>query len=110
MTVSQLIELLKQFPADLPVQVGTFDPGQHEITVVSVEKTKDQDYVFLGDYQEPKMEFLKRAERYAEARGDEFWFKNLYTGFRQYNGVTDSVWKTLSYLYSDQVADLLEFQ
>ena len=24
--------------------------------------------------------------------------------------VTDSVWKTLSYLYSDQVADLLEFQ
>jgi hypothetical protein len=50
MTVSQLIELLKQFPADLPVQVGTFDPGQHEITVVSVEKTKDQDYVFLGDY------------------------------------------------------------
>jgi hypothetical protein len=50
MTVSQLIELLKQFPADLPVQVGTFDPGQHELTVVSVEKTKDQDYVFLGDY------------------------------------------------------------
>jgi len=50
MTVSQLIELLKQFPADLPVQVGTFDPGQHEVTVVSVEKTKDQDYVFLGDY------------------------------------------------------------
>ena len=49
-TVSQLIELLKQFSADLPVQVGTFDPGQHELTVVSVEKTYDQDYVFLGDY------------------------------------------------------------
>ena len=56
------------------------------------------------------MAFLERAERYAEARGDEFWFKNIYTGFRQYNGITDSVWKTLSYLYSDQVADLLEFQ
>ena len=50
MTVSQLIELLKQFPADLPVCVGTFDPGQHAITRVSVEKTDDQDYVFLGDY------------------------------------------------------------
>ena len=57
-----------------------------------------------------KMDFLKRAERYAEARGDESWFKNLYTHFRQYNGVTDSVWKTLSYLYSNETADLLEYQ
>ena len=56
------------------------------------------------------MEFLIRAERYAEARGDEMWFKNIYTKFREYNGVTDSVWKTLSYLYSNEVADLLEFQ
>lgn len=56
------------------------------------------------------MDFLIRAERYAEARGDEMWFKNIYTGFRAYNGVTDSVWKTLSYLYGDSVADLLEFQ
>ena len=57
-----------------------------------------------------KMDFLNRAERYAEARGDELWFKNLYTHFRQYNGVTDSVWKTLSYLYSNETADLLEYQ
>jgi len=34
----------------------------------------------------------------------------LYTQFRNFNNVTDSVWKTLSYLYSDEVADLLEFQ
>ena len=50
MTVSQLMELLKEMPQDLVVQVGTFDPGQHEITVVSVEKTNQGDYVFLGDY------------------------------------------------------------
>ena len=56
------------------------------------------------------MEYLKRAELYAEERGDEHWFKNLYTSFREYNGVTDSVWRTLSYLYSNQVADLLEAQ
>jgi hypothetical protein len=56
------------------------------------------------------MEFLKRAERYAAARGDEVWFKNPYTDFRQYNGVTDSVWKTLSYLYGNSAADMLEFQ
>ena len=57
-----------------------------------------------------KMDFLKRAERYAEARGDEMWFKYTYTFFRQTHGVTDSVWKTLAYLYSDETADLLEFQ
>lgn len=56
------------------------------------------------------MEFLARAERYCLARGDELWFKNLYTGFRQYNDVADSVWKTLSYLYGNVVADLLEYQ
>jgi hypothetical protein len=56
------------------------------------------------------MDFLIRAERYAEARGDEFWFKNLYTSYREYNNVADSVWKTLSYLYSNETADLLEFQ
>jgi len=56
------------------------------------------------------MDFLKRAERYAEARGDEMWFKYTYAFFRQTHGVTDSVWKTLSYLYSNEVADLLEFQ
>lgn len=54
------------------------------------------------------MDFLIRAEKYTEARGDEIWFKNLYTGFRQYNGVTDSVWKTLSYLYGNETADMLE--
>ena len=57
-----------------------------------------------------KMDFLKRAEKYAEARGDEMWFKYTYTFFRQTHGVTDSVWKTLAYLYSNEVADLLEFQ
>lgn len=56
------------------------------------------------------MDFLIRAERYAEARGDEYWFKNLYTSYREYNNVADSVWKTLSYLYSNETADLLEFQ
>jgi hypothetical protein len=56
------------------------------------------------------MDFLIRAEKYTEARGDEFWFKNLYTGFRQYNGVADSVWKTLAYLYDNDTADLLEYQ
>jgi hypothetical protein len=56
------------------------------------------------------MDFLKRAQAYAEARGDENWFNNLYTGFRQYNDVSDSVWKTLSYLYSNETADLLLLQ
>jgi len=53
------------------------------------------------------MEYLKQAELYAEARGDEFYFKNLYTQCREFNDVIDSVWKTLSYLYSNEVADML---
>ena len=56
------------------------------------------------------MDFLIRAEKYAEARGDEYWFKQYYTKYRQDNNVTDAVWKTLSYLYDDHTADLLEFQ
>lgn len=56
------------------------------------------------------MEFLKRAERYAEARGDKMYFKNLYTGFREYNNVEDSVWKSLTYLYDESSAELLKYQ
>lgn len=72
-------------------------------------------YNFNVDYigteiMNEKMAFFARAEKYAEARGDEMWFKNLYTDFRQYNDITDSVWKTLAYLYSVETADLLEFQ
>lgn len=54
------------------------------------------------------MDFLIRAERYAEARGDENWFKNIYAFFRQTHDVTDSVWKTLAYLYNEDTADKLE--
>lgn len=56
------------------------------------------------------LEFLKRAESYAAVRGDEMYFKNLYTGFREYNNVEDSVWKTLSYLYDADTAQLLKYK
>lgn len=51
------------------------------------------------------MEYLCRAYYYTEARDDIDSFRNLYQGFREYNDVTDSVWKTLSWLYSNHVAD-----
>ena len=53
------------------------------------------------------MKYLARAEAYCDQRGDDLWFKHLYTGFREFNGIEDSVWKTLSYLYSNEIADLL---
>lgn len=56
------------------------------------------------------MDFLERAEKYAAARGDEMWFKEIYTELRQDNNINDSVWKTLSYLYNSYTADLLEIQ
>ena len=53
------------------------------------------------------VDYLKRAEAYVEVRGDWNRFKNLYSGFRVYNNVEDSVWKTLTHLYSSESADLL---
>lgn len=56
------------------------------------------------------MKYLIRAEKYAEDHGDDLLFKNLYAGFREYNGVTESVWRTLSYLYNNQIANQLQNQ
>jgi len=56
------------------------------------------------------MEFLKRAERYAEARGDQNWFKERYTAYREWYNVEDSVWCALSWLYDEDSADLLKYQ
>ena len=56
------------------------------------------------------MDYLKRAEAYAEAHGDESSFKDLFVCFRAFNNVEDSVWKTLAYLYGNESADLLLYQ
>ncbi len=57
-----------------------------------------------------RIEFLERAQKYTENRNDEDLFQNLYTGFREYNNIEDSVWKTLSYMYNNDTADLLRYQ
>ena len=56
------------------------------------------------------MDFLKTAERYAEARGDENFFKHWYTRYREYYNVEDSVWHTLTWLYDEDTAKLLKYQ
>ena len=56
------------------------------------------------------MDFLKLAEQYAAARGDDMWFKEVYTELREFNNVNDSVWQALSYLYDGYVADQLELR
>lgn len=56
------------------------------------------------------MEYLKRAERYAEARGDTAFFNQWYTKYREVYNVEDSVWGTLMWLYDEEVADLLKYQ
>ena len=56
------------------------------------------------------MEFLKLAEQYAEVRGDDMWFKDVYAQLREFHNVNDSVWKTLSYLYGSYIADRLELE
>jgi len=56
------------------------------------------------------MDFLKRAQQYAQVRGDDNWFREVYTQLRQHYNVDESVWKTLQYLYGSYTADVLELQ
>lgn len=56
------------------------------------------------------IDFLKVAQKYAEARGDEHWFCNYYTHYRINHSVRDSVYKTLVWMYGDRTAVLLEYQ
>ncbi len=56
------------------------------------------------------MDFLKRAERYAEARGDEDYFRHYYTLYRLQYSVAFSVERALTYLYDDDVVRLLKYQ
>ena len=57
-----------------------------------------------------KLGFLNRAEKYAEARGDENYFKHWYTRYREWYGVEDSVWCALTWLYDEDTAKLLKYQ
>ena len=54
------------------------------------------------------MDYLKRATKYAEDRGDDLWFSEVYTRLREHFNVKDSVWKALAFLYTSEIADLLE--
>lgn len=55
------------------------------------------------------MQYLKRAQDYAHARGDDNWFAQCYSLNRESFSVRDSVRFTVSWLYSDHVADMLEY-
>ena len=54
------------------------------------------------------MNYLKIAENYAMTQGDEYWFKEIYTNYRQYDSVDKAVWLTLVYLYGSDVANKLK--
>ena len=56
------------------------------------------------------MDFLIRAEKYANARGDENWFKEYYTKYREWYNVEYSVWCALTWLYDEDTAKLLKYQ
>lgn len=54
------------------------------------------------------MLYLKLAQMYCEEREDGAAFRNIYEGFRLYNGVRESISKTLIYLYDTDVARELQ--
>ena len=45
------------------------------------------------------MQFLKAAQDYSESIGDEHWFAQYYTKFRENYGVGESVEYTIILLY-----------
>jgi hypothetical protein len=53
-------------------------------------------------------EFLVRAERYAEARGDYQAFTEKYCHYRLNYGVRDSAWMALDWFYGQDSANLVE--
>ena len=57
-----------------------------------------------------RMEFSKRAEDYTSKRGDYDIFVALYTKYRQWYGVSDSIFCALSWLYDEDTANLLQNQ
>lgn len=56
------------------------------------------------------MIYLKLAEMYCEEREDGAAFRNIYGSFRVYNGVRESISKTLIYLYDTDVARKLQIR
>jgi hypothetical protein len=56
------------------------------------------------------MDYLIRAEHYAEILGHAAIFKSIYTSLRENFDIKYSVWLTLKQLYSDQLADQLQRQ
>jgi hypothetical protein len=56
------------------------------------------------------MGFLDRAERYAAARGDQYWFKERYTTYREWYNVSDSIWCALTWMYDEDTARMLKYK
>jgi len=56
------------------------------------------------------MDFLKRAQDYAAKRGDENWFAEIYSLYREWHNVEDSVRCALNWLYDEDTARLLKNQ
>ena len=57
-----------------------------------------------------KMEYLKRAQDYTAWRGDENWFCERYTAYREFYNVSDSVFCALTWLYDEDTATLLKYK
>ncbi len=57
-----------------------------------------------------KMGFLKRAQDYTETRGDENWFAEVYTRYREWYNVSDSVFCALTWLYDEDTAKFLKYK
>lgn len=56
------------------------------------------------------IDFLIRAEKYADSTGDLGEFSSRYAYYRQNHSIKESTWKSLDYLYGQDVANRIEQQ
>jgi len=51
------------------------------------------------------MRCFAEAQKYADQRGDDDWFCEVYGVYRETFGIRESAWRALAYLYSADVAN-----
>jgi hypothetical protein len=54
------------------------------------------------------LKFLKSAQEFALNKGDDDWFCEVYTRYRERLDIDDSTWFALSYLYGNEVANEIQ--
>ena len=85
---------------------------EYSLETINRHIPRGGDIEFLIQRQEQRedqnaMRVFAEAQRYADKRGDDDWFCEVYYVYRETFGIRESAWKALAYLYSAEVANAI---